>query len=146
MALSASRVDGPEVEGAFTRVQKRARRAAVRTMGFRVFPSETEWRERRATRRRRVLLTGKIISRAGFTANCAVRNLSDTGAQVAMQQDQLCPTNFHLIVVRDGVARRARTVWTRYPLAGIAFEDSYELVSPSLGGAMSPPTSERQPT
>ena len=95
-------------------------------MGFGFF-SQINGAERRSAPRRRVLFRGKIVHGPGFTAECAIRNLSDTGAGVKLPEHMASPQDFHLIVVRDGVAHRARTQWTRYPHAGVAFESSRDL-------------------
>lgn len=82
--------------------------------------------DRRSSPRGRVLLSGKIVYGSGFTADCAIRDLSRTGACVVLPKHQASPPDFYLIVVRDGVAHRSRTTWTRYPLAGVAFEASHD--------------------
>lgn len=82
--------------------------------------------ERRSSRRGRVLLSGKIVYGSGFTADCAIRDLSPDGACVVLPKHQASPPDFYLIVVRDGVVHRSRTLWTRHPLAGLAFEASHD--------------------
>ena len=82
--------------------------------------------ERRRAPRGRVLLSGKMVYGSGFTADCAIRDLSATGACVILPKHQVSPPDLYLIVVRDGVAHRSRTTWTRYPLAGLAFEGSHD--------------------
>lgn len=85
--------------------------------------------ERRLTPRGRVLLGGKIVYGPGFTADCAIRDLSRGGACVRMADDQAPPPEFYLIVVRDGVAHKARTTWRRAPLVGLEFESSHDLAA-----------------
>jgi hypothetical protein len=82
--------------------------------------------DRRASPRGRVLLSGKIVYGSGFTADCAIRDLSRSGACVILPQHQASPPDFYLIVVRDGIVHRSRTLWTRHPLAGLAFESSHD--------------------
>jgi hypothetical protein len=64
--------------------------------------------------------------------------------------DHAAPRDFYLMVVRNGVAHRSRTLWTRARQAGVAFEDSYDLSGPlpeavrplrNLWAALSPRTS-----
>ncbi len=83
--------------------------------------------DRRSRPRNRVLLAGKIVYGSGFTADCAIRDLSSSGACLRLPENQALPSDFYLIVVRAGSAHRARTTWTRYPLAGLAFESSHQL-------------------
>jgi hypothetical protein len=82
--------------------------------------------DRRGAGRGRVLLSGKIVYGGGFTADCAIRDISDTGACVLMHGRQPTPPEMYLIVVRDGVVHRARTLWTRHPLAGLTFVSSHD--------------------
>jgi hypothetical protein len=83
--------------------------------------------DRRSNPRNRVLLSGKIVYGSGFTADCAIRDLSRSGACLLLPKDQVLPSDFYLIVVRAGSAHRARPTWTRYPLAGLEFESSHQL-------------------
>lgn len=82
--------------------------------------------DRRVRPRRRVLLRGKIVYGPGFTADCTIRDLSPDGACVVMPSHQACPTDSYLIVVREGAAHRARIRWALPPLAGLAFDASYD--------------------
>jgi hypothetical protein len=88
--------------------------------------------ERRATARGRVLFRGKIIHGPGLTADCSIRNLSAGGAGLKFPESMAAPRDFHLIVVRNGVAHRARRAWTRYPMVGVKFEASDDLTQPPI--------------
>ena len=83
--------------------------------------------ERRGAHRGRALLAGKMVYGEGFTADVTIRDLTATGARITLPGRHIWPRQFDLIVVRDGVAHRARTQWTRYPHAGVAFESSRDL-------------------
>lgn len=87
--------------------------------------------DRRSSQRNRVLFSGKIVYGSGsaLTADCAIRDLSPTGACVVLPEHQAAPATFHLIVVRDAVAHQVRTTWTRHPHVGVAFEASYPLTA-----------------
>lgn len=87
----------------------------------------TENPERRTSRRGRALLAGKLVYGDGFSADCTIRDLTATGAKVTLPAHQLVPKDFYLIVIRDGMAHKARTLWTRYPHAGLEFESSHDL-------------------
>lgn len=83
--------------------------------------------DRRTTPRGRVLFGGKILHGQAFTADCIIRDLSAAGACVRLSEHEVIPPNLHLIVVRDGMAHKARTAWTRPPFAGLAFESTHDL-------------------
>ena len=84
--------------------------------------------ERREAHRDRVLLGGKIVYGPGYTADCCIRDLTPRGAKVSMPPNQYPPESFYLIVVRDGLAHRVRTLWSHAREAGVAFEDTHDLV------------------
>jgi len=84
--------------------------------------------ERREAHRDRVLLGGKIVYGPGYTADCCIRDLTPRGAKVALPPHQYPPERFVLIVVRDGLAHRARTLWSHAREAGVAFEDTHNLL------------------
>src|SRR4051812_32551367 len=87
--------------------------------------------DRRSARRGRVLLSGKIVYGPGYTADCAIRALSNGGAQVLLPPNQKAPSEFYLIVVRHGVAHRARTAWSAPRKAGVSFEASHDFAGPT---------------
>jgi len=78
--------------------------------------------------RRRVLLSAKIVSRDGvFSADCAIRNISERGAQVDVQAEMLLPVRFYLVAGRLPVAYDAEVVWKRGEHVGLVFHKSFEL-------------------
>jgi hypothetical protein len=80
--------------------------------------------ERRREPRRRVLLTGKIVSADySFTADCVIRDLSEGGARVVVAPDAVCGEPF-LIVVRSAMAHRSSGVWHGDGQAGLKFLDA----------------------
>jgi hypothetical protein len=82
--------------------------------------------DRRSGRRGRVLLGGKVVYGEGFSTDCTIRDLTETGARLTLPEHG-APKDFYLIVVRDGIAYRSRTLWTKGREAGVAFETSYDL-------------------
>ena len=92
--------------------------------------SEPTREERREAQRGRTLLNGKIVYGPGFTADCCIRNLTPLGAKLKMPLHQNSPDEFYLIVVRDRVAHRSRTVWNSQGEAGVSFEKTYDFAGP----------------
>lgn len=67
--------------------------------------------ERRAGRRRRVLLAGVITVGRGLPGfDCAIRDLSQSGARVSPGQFVSLPDQFWLINQRDGIAYHSQVV------------------------------------
>jgi hypothetical protein len=84
-------------------------------------------RERRASVRRRVLLTGKIVYlHNSFTADCTIRDLSEDGARIAVAPEAVSLDPF-LIVVKDAVVHRSKTAWRNGSQAGLQFDDTVSL-------------------
>jgi hypothetical protein len=77
--------------------------------------------ENRRAARKRVLKTGYIVfSDKAPKLECAVRNVSETGASLQVSTTIGIPTNFDAII--DGVRRRCRSVWRTDTRIGVAFE------------------------
>ncbi len=76
--------------------------------------------ENRIAPRKRVLKTGTIEFDGGVI-DCAVRNLSDTGAALSVESPVGIPTEFNLIVISDRVNRKCRVVWRKDCRLGITF-------------------------
>src|SRR5690348_3618271 len=70
--------------------------------------------ERRPKTRKRVLLSGIIAySDGAHSFHCTIRNLSESGARLAVTNNALFPSDFYLINIRDRVAYDAKLVWNR---------------------------------
>ena len=83
--------------------------------------------ERRREPRRRVLLTGKIVSvDYSFSADCVIRDLSPGGARITAPPEAVCGEPF-LIVVRNATAHRSRGVWHGEGMAGLRFLDAHNV-------------------
>jgi hypothetical protein len=77
--------------------------------------------ERRLAPRRRVLLKGKIVyPHNAFSADCAIRDLSASGARIHVAPEAISSDPF-LIVVRDAVVHRSTTAWQEGDQAGLRF-------------------------
>jgi hypothetical protein len=87
--------------------------------------------EHRGDPRIRVLKTG-LISFGGSTVDCAVRNVSETGAQIELQSPDGIPDRFTLLIKSDGLRHDCRVVWVRGKRIGVRFEPGNE---PPTGAA-----------
>jgi hypothetical protein len=84
--------------------------------------------DRRRDQRRRTLMTGKIVHVAGpISFDCAIHNLSVSGASVSFPTELGCPDENYLIVVRSGLAHTARVAWRAPSRLGLRFLDSHDL-------------------
>jgi hypothetical protein len=74
--------------------------------------------------RLRTILAGRISFNEGaFTIDCVVRNLSDTGAKLALPSILPVPDRFDLIILRTNVTRKCRLRWRREDEMGVSFEE-----------------------
>ncbi len=86
--------------------------------------------ERRPKARKQVLLTGIIAAPGGGGGlDCAIRDLSETGARVVAAKGVHIPAHFYLINIRDRVAYEARVVRSQGQEAGVAFNKTLPLSS-----------------
>jgi hypothetical protein len=84
--------------------------------------------ERRPKSRKRVLLTGIVAYGEGaFSFDCTLRNLSETGARIAIGKNMQFPSDFYLINVRDRVAYDAKLVWNNSTEVGVTFKKTMPL-------------------
>ena len=93
--------------------------------------------ERRPSPRSRVLLSGIVVYGDGaYSFDCAFRNLSATGARVAMGKNMQFPSQFFLINIRDRVAYECDVVWNKAGEVGVSFRATIALsaiTDPALG-------------
>lgn len=96
-------------------------------------PDGADHERRRGAPRRRVLRSAQIVYRDGRIAiDCTVRNVSDTGAQLATESPYELPPSFWLHF-GDGIKRPVELVWTRGSLMGVRFVDTHQTeVKPAL--------------
>jgi hypothetical protein len=74
--------------------------------------------------RLRTILGGRISFNEGFsTIDCIVRNLSDTGAKLAIPSTLGVPEHFDLIILQTNVTRKCRLRWQRGGEMGVSFEE-----------------------
>lgn len=102
----------------------------VSTVLFSIFKDRrkekrTDSRDRRAAPRGRVLLSGKMVYGHGYSTDCTIRDISDQGARIVLPEHAALD-DFYLIVIRHGVAHRAKACWTSAKEAGLSFIKSYD--------------------
>jgi PilZ domain len=76
--------------------------------------------EHRIAPRRRVFKAG-TIEFGGGAINCAVRNLSDTGAALEVESPVGIPELFNLFITSDRSVRQCRVVWRKEKRIGVTF-------------------------
>ncbi|MBM3520463.1 MAG: PilZ domain-containing protein [Alphaproteobacteria bacterium] len=82
----------------------------------------TERSEARNTRRQRVLKGAKIVfNHSSSVIDCAVRDLSATGAKLVCSDQMAVPAEFSLVTPMDNEMRKARVIWRRDGLIGVEF-------------------------
>ena len=84
--------------------------------------------ERRVERRRRVLFFGRISDATGAqVADCAISNLSATGAQVRLYAARTLPKLVYLIEPKTHVAYLCEVMWQSGDRAGLHFRNTFDL-------------------
>jgi hypothetical protein len=84
--------------------------------------------DRRSSRRRKALLSGKIIDRNGSSlVDCTIRDISDGGAGIEFAAGQIVPNQVFLMDIRSGVAYEAEVRWRQPRRAGLCFVRSFSL-------------------
>jgi hypothetical protein len=78
--------------------------------------------DHRAAQRHRTLLGAKILFNSGHSVfDCLIRNLSDTGARLHLEDALAVPENFTLTVV-DGRSFPCTVVWRKVGMIGVHFD------------------------
>jgi len=78
--------------------------------------------ENRKVARKRVLLTGRIISGRTSTFDCTVRNLSQIGACLRVGTSVGIPETFDLVIGQDDTRKPSRVIWRKERELGIVFQ------------------------
>ncbi|MGY0573035.1 PilZ domain-containing protein [Bradyrhizobium sp. RDM12] len=76
--------------------------------------------EKRAAQRYRVFKGGTVTFENSGIA-CTVRNMSDSGAAIDLENPVMLPQSFTLSISRDNFVRNCRTVWRNDKRIGLAF-------------------------
>lgn len=78
--------------------------------------------ERRKSVRRRMLKAGVLSFNGSFSGlKCTVRDLSDGGARLKVDQLAAVPSVFELIIEIDGLYAKSSVAWRRAPELGVRF-------------------------
>ncbi len=86
--------------------------------------------EQRRARRPRVLLSGRLVfGDADMTADCAIRDLTETGARLKLSGPAALPARITLIEVGSGKAHECEVSWRRLPEIGVRFLTSRDLAN-----------------
>ncbi|MEO8300709.1 MAG: PilZ domain-containing protein, partial [Rhizomicrobium sp.] len=84
--------------------------------------------ERRPKTRKRTLFTGIVAYANGaHSFHCTIRNLSETGARLAIGTNAQFPSDFYLINIRDRIVYEARLVWNKGNEIGVTFKSAIPL-------------------
>ncbi len=77
---------------------------------------------RRSNQRRRTILKGRILfNNRSSVLDCTIRDLSDTGAQLAFPDVSLLPLDFELEIPSKDLRISAQVVWSRGKNYGVRF-------------------------
>lgn len=72
------------------------------------------FKDMRRAPRTRTVLTGILYAKAdGFTSDCVINDVSETGARIKTQAGSIVPGDVFLIQLRDYVAHHAKVAWRR---------------------------------
>ena len=87
--------------------------------------------DKRASPRRRILKGGVIaFSGRHATLNCVVRDISETGAKIQVDQASKVPDTFELLIELDGLDVPCKVAWRGPNEIGVAFTAMPKLVAP----------------
>lgn len=93
-------------------------------------------RDRRPKRRRSTLLAGIVVHLDGReNFDCAISDLSASGARLTIPKNTMCPSQFFLINIPGRMTHVATTIWYRRGEAGVSFASTLPLArvsKPSL--------------
>lgn len=78
--------------------------------------------EQRETRRNRTLLGGKIVlNHEGSVIDCLVRNKSETGCQLIVENQSGIPESFELKIPTTGERHKCTVAWRKADKMGLTF-------------------------
>lgn len=94
---------------------------------------ETGMEEHRNSLRRRTFLKGRIeFNKGQSSAECLVRDLSETGARIALAGSVMLPDHFDLYLPHKAQTISCRLSWSRNGEIGVRFDDELEETKPGL--------------
>jgi PilZ domain len=77
--------------------------------------------QRRVAKRMRVLKSAKLILDDMRAIDCAIRDISATGAKVLIGSSNNLPEKLRLYMVSDGTIRDVEIAWKRHDMIGVNF-------------------------
>jgi hypothetical protein len=81
--------------------------------------------ERRPAQRRRVVWRGRCVYLDGsHNFDCTIRDLSESGARIAIQGAQMIPQRFYLIDRTNRTAHEVKVAWNNGKQLGLRFLSS----------------------
>ena len=85
-------------------------------------PGDSPAGEQRVARRQRVLKQGRMLFPNSLSAiDCAIRDLSQTGAKLTCADPAAVPDEFRLVVLADMQMRDVKVAWRKPDLIGVHF-------------------------
>jgi len=83
----------------------------------------------RGAPRRRTLFGGKVVygEDGQHVCDCTIRDLSETGAKIAIAKGACIPTRVYLIDRRTPIAYEAKVSWIKAPDFGLTFLNTHSL-------------------
>lgn len=101
----------------------------------------------RKTARRRVLKAGIIACHNHFvTFNCTVREMSETGARLAVHDAAPIPSDFDLILELDGLRAACQVAWRKQKELGVRFTQPPAQIAPRRAQVVQAVRPETKPT
>ena len=95
--------------------------------------------EHRRETRQRVFLKGRIVFNNGAsTFDCLVRDMSGSGARLALSETAALPEGFELFVPQKDRTYRATLRWRREDGVGVTFGEEAGRAAPAEGPAADP--------
>ncbi len=90
--------------------------------------------ELRAAQRQRVLLKGVIVhSPAQLTLDCAISEISASGARVRLASSDALGEPIYLIDLTNALGFRASIAWRKEGIAGLTFTERFDLRGEAAG-------------
>ena len=86
--------------------------------------------DRRTVPRQRVMKSAKItFGDFVFARDCAVRDISGTGARVTVSGASEIPNEFYLVMMTNRMMHKAHVAWRRGDTLGVTFEGEPENIA-----------------
>ena len=84
--------------------------------------SDINWAEKRDALRQRTLKHGRVVVKGMSTMDCLIRNMSLTGARIAVPNPLALPDHFTLLIGTEGLKRDCEVMSRSETSAGLRFE------------------------